>query len=120
MRKARVQQRRLDYEVLHRVVTEAGGIASKIRTAADQSRGNEAQFVMLCDVLLADFAKSAGVKWEPRGERRVVRREEGIRAGRYIDRLFNSVVVEFEPPGMPPVSPRRRSLICGAHPMPNR
>jgi len=84
---------------LRLVHEEAAQLADAIRQAAEAARGNEAQLVMACDHLLADFAQRANLRWEPQGERRVVWREEGGRRRGRIDRLFDRVVVEYEAPG---------------------
>ena len=84
------------YERLVRDHAEA--IADAIRRAADDAQGNEAQFRMVCDSVLAEFARLAHLRWEPQGERRVVwEAAEGRRHG-FIDRLFDRAVVEFKRP----------------------
>ena len=88
----------MDSALLRRIVAEAETLARGIRDAAERSRGREPQFGMRCDVLLADFCRRAGLRWEPEGERRVVWLEEESSRYGWIDRLFNRVVVEYKPP----------------------
>ncbi|MBI3945574.1 MAG: SAM-dependent DNA methyltransferase [Armatimonadetes bacterium] len=89
----------LESTVWRQIRSRVTHLADAIRTAAEANPGNEAQFVLECDHLLADVATNLGLCWDPRGERRVVWQEDtGPRSGR-IDRLFHRVVVEYEPPG---------------------
>jgi SAM-dependent methyltransferase len=84
---------------LRAIRNEAGRLANSLLDAARSAGKSEEQLVMACDSLLADFAKRFGLRWEPRGERRVVWPEGETRRQGSIDRLFDRVVVEFEAPG---------------------
>ena len=74
-------------------------VTNALLKAAKDCPRNEAQFAMECDRIFNDLAREGKIRWEPRGERRVIRPEQGeARTGR-IDRLFDGVVLEYKRPG---------------------
>src|SRR5437588_12286017 len=84
------------------IADHAPKLATQLRQAAS-TRRLEAELILDADPWFAAFARDAGLRWEPRPERRVVFSavDEGGKRSARIDRLFNSVVDEFEPPHSP-------------------
>ncbi|MBI2843119.1 MAG: SAM-dependent DNA methyltransferase [Armatimonadetes bacterium] len=82
------------------IAEQADTLAARLRIAAARG-GTEVELVIQSDAWLREFAEAAGVHWHVSPERRVVFHEKDVegKVSARIDRLFNQVVVEFEPPG---------------------